>query len=281
MMGAGKSSVGRRLAPALGIPFVDADAEIETAAGMTIPEIFDKHGEPYFRAGEARVIARLLGGGPQVLATGGGAMMDASTRALVRDKGISIWLKADLDMLLRRTKRRNDRPLVGEDQGPAAAARADLCAGRHHRAVARRAARHHRRRDRRRAARASSASTRRPRHDRAAARLANRSSSQVALGARAYDIVIGRGLLASLGARIKALRPGARAAIVTDDDGRQASSASRRGRAANPPASTSPPSRVPPGEGSKSYASFETRLRGDHRLRASSAAIWSSRSAAA
>jgi shikimate kinase len=112
MMGAGKSSVGRRLGLRLGIPFVDADAEIETAAGMTIPEIFEQHGEPYFRAGEARVIARLLGGGPQVLATGGGAMMDESTRALVRDKGISVWLKADLDVLLRRTKRRNDRPLV-------------------------------------------------------------------------------------------------------------------------------------------------------------------------
>ncbi len=112
MMGAGKSSVGRRLAGRLAIPFVDADAEIEAAAGMTIPEIFAKHGEPYFRAGEARVIARLLAGGPQVLATGGGAMMDASTRALIRDKGVSIWLKADLDMLLRRTKRRGDRPLA-------------------------------------------------------------------------------------------------------------------------------------------------------------------------
>ena len=122
MMGAGKSSVGRRLASRLAIPFVDADAEIEAAAGMTIPEIFAKHGEPYFRAGEARVIARLLAGGPQVLATGGGAMMDVSTRSLIRDKGVSIWLKADLDMLLRRTKRRGDRPLGREDQGPAAAA---------------------------------------------------------------------------------------------------------------------------------------------------------------
>ena len=81
MMGAGKSSVGRRLASRLGVPFADADGEIEQAAGMTIPEIFAKHGEPYFRAGEARVIARLLEGGPQVLATGGGALMDADTRA--------------------------------------------------------------------------------------------------------------------------------------------------------------------------------------------------------
>jgi len=112
MMGAGKSSIGRRLAGRLGIPFIDADTEIESAAGMTIPEIFEKHGEPYFRAGEARVIARLLDNGPQVLATGGGSIMDPQTRALIGQKGISIWLKADVDVLLKRTKRRNDRPLV-------------------------------------------------------------------------------------------------------------------------------------------------------------------------
>ena len=112
MMGAGKSSIGRRLASRLGIPFIDADTEIVSAAGMTIPEIFEKHGEPYFRAGEARVIARLLDNGPQVLATGGGAVMDPQTRALIVQKGISIWLKADIDVLLKRTKRRNDRPLV-------------------------------------------------------------------------------------------------------------------------------------------------------------------------
>jgi shikimate kinase len=112
MMGAGKSSVGRRLATRLAIPFVDADTEIEAAAGMTIPEIFGTHGEAYFRAGEARVIARLLAQGPQVLATGGGSVMDPNTRALIRDKGVSIWLKADVDVLIRRTKRRNDRPLV-------------------------------------------------------------------------------------------------------------------------------------------------------------------------
>ncbi len=112
MMGAGKSSIGRRLAGRLGIPFVDADGEIESAAGMTIAEIFAKHGEPYFRAGEARVIARLMENGPQVLATGGGAVMDQHTRDLIRIKGISVWLKADLDVLLKRTKRRNDRPLA-------------------------------------------------------------------------------------------------------------------------------------------------------------------------
>ncbi len=112
MMGAGKSSVGRRLAARLGIGFVDADAEIESAAGMTIPEIFAKHGESYFRSGEARVIARLLDDGPQVLATGGGAIMDQKTRDLIHIKGVTVWLKADLDVLLKRTKRRNDRPLA-------------------------------------------------------------------------------------------------------------------------------------------------------------------------
>ncbi|HEX5210430.1 MAG TPA: shikimate kinase [Pseudolabrys sp.] len=112
MMGAGKSSVGRRLAARLGMPFVDADTEIESAAGMSIPEIFARHGEDYFRSGEARVISRLLDGGPQVLATGGGAVMDQATRDLIHIKGVSVWLKAELDVLLKRTKRRNDRPLA-------------------------------------------------------------------------------------------------------------------------------------------------------------------------
>jgi shikimate kinase len=116
MMGVGKSSVGRRLAARLSIPFVDADSEIEKAAKMTIAEIFARHGEPYFRSGEARVIARLLEGGPQVLATGGGAFMNEDTRALIRLKGVSIWLRADLEVLLRRiSKRRGDRPLLQTD----------------------------------------------------------------------------------------------------------------------------------------------------------------------
>jgi len=112
MMGAGKSSIGRRLAARLGINFVDADAEIETAAGMSIADIFEHHGESYFRTGEARVIARLLEGGPQVLATGGGAFINPDTRAAIGAKGISIWLKADFDVLMRRIKRRTDRPLL-------------------------------------------------------------------------------------------------------------------------------------------------------------------------
>jgi shikimate kinase len=116
MMGVGKSSVGRRLAGRLGVPFTDADSEIENAAKMTIAEIFARHGEAYFRSGEARVIARLLESGPQVLATGGGAFMNADTRALIKVKGISIWLHAEFDVLLRRTsKRRGDRPLLQTD----------------------------------------------------------------------------------------------------------------------------------------------------------------------
>jgi shikimate kinase len=116
MMGAGKSSIGRRLAQRLGLSFVDADAEIEAAAGMTIAEIFARDGESYFRSGEARVIARLLDQGPQVLATGGGAFMNGETRASIRQKGISVWLKADFEVLMRRVKRRSgDRPMLQGD----------------------------------------------------------------------------------------------------------------------------------------------------------------------
>jgi shikimate kinase len=112
MMGAGKSTVGRRLAARLRLPFQDADPEIEAAAGMSIPEIFETHGEPHFRNGEARVIARLLEADPSVLATGGGAFMREETRNRIRAKAISIWLKADSDTILKRVKRRADRPLL-------------------------------------------------------------------------------------------------------------------------------------------------------------------------
>jgi shikimate kinase len=113
MMGAGKSTIGRRLAARLRLPFLDADVEIETAhAGVTIPEIFATHGEPYFRDGEARVIARLLDSGPAVIATGGGAFMREETRDRIRDKAISIWLKADVEIIMKRVKRRADRPLL-------------------------------------------------------------------------------------------------------------------------------------------------------------------------
>jgi len=115
LMGAGKSSVGRRLATRLELPFVDADQEIETAAGMTIPEIFARHGEPAFRDGERRVIARLLGDPVHVLATGGGAFMDERTRTAIGARAISIWLRAELDELVRRVSRRTDRPLLKGD----------------------------------------------------------------------------------------------------------------------------------------------------------------------
>src|SRR3984885_11454993 len=112
MMGAGKSTIGRRLSARLRLPFLDADIEIERAAGMSIPDIFETHGEPHFRDGEARVIARLLDSGPAVLATGGGAFMREETRNRIGDKAVSIWLKADADIIMKRVKRRADRPLL-------------------------------------------------------------------------------------------------------------------------------------------------------------------------
>jgi shikimate kinase len=112
LMGAGKSSVGRRLAKRLGLPFFDADQEIEKAADCSIEEIFARHGEAAFRNGERRVIARLLDGPPQVLATGGGAFMDSETRAAIEQRGVSIWLRAELQILLERVLRRDNRPLL-------------------------------------------------------------------------------------------------------------------------------------------------------------------------
>ena len=115
-MGVGKSSIGKRLAAALELPFRDADAEVEAAAGRSIAEIFEDMGEPAFRDGERRVIARLLDEAPHVLATGGGAFMDPRTREMIKDKAISVWLKADLDLLARRVARKDNRPLVrGKD----------------------------------------------------------------------------------------------------------------------------------------------------------------------
>jgi shikimate kinase len=123
MMGAGKSSIGRRLATRLDLDFVDADVEIEKAAGMSVSDIFTTRGEQEFRAGEGRVIARLLESAPQVLATGGGAFMNADTRSAIAAKGISIWLKAEVDVLMRRIRRRHDRPLLRTDD-PGATLRA-------------------------------------------------------------------------------------------------------------------------------------------------------------
>jgi shikimate kinase len=129
MPGCGKSALGRRLAPRLELPFVDVDEEIERAAGKTIKEIFADHGEAYFRDGERRVIARLLAAGPQVMATGGGALLNDETRASIRRSGLSIWVKADVALLVRRVTKRNSRPLFeGRD---AETVVRDLMAARH------------------------------------------------------------------------------------------------------------------------------------------------------
>jgi shikimate kinase len=112
LMGAGKSSIGRRLAEKLDVPFVDADHEIEIAADKTIPEIFKDHGEAYFREGERRVISRLIENGAQVLSTGGGAFINEETRQGIQSRGISVWLKADLSLLMKRVMKRAGRPLL-------------------------------------------------------------------------------------------------------------------------------------------------------------------------
>ena len=112
MMGAGKTTIGRRLAPRLGLKFYDADEEIQKAAGMSVADLFSVHGEKSFRAGEAQVIARLLQGPPHVLATGGGAVLDPGTRARIRECAISVWIRADVDTLLKRATRRDTRPLL-------------------------------------------------------------------------------------------------------------------------------------------------------------------------
>ncbi|SNY90858.1 shikimate kinase [Cohaesibacter sp. ES.047] len=117
LMGAGKTTIGRRLAARLSIPFRDADHEIEAAANMSIAEIFEQHGEAHFRDGEKKVIARLMDDGDQVLATGGGAWMNEETRQLVGERGVSVWLKAEFDVLMARVRRRSHRPLL-QDPDP-------------------------------------------------------------------------------------------------------------------------------------------------------------------
>jgi len=253
MMGAGKSSVGKRLAAKLGVPFVDADAEIEAGARLTIAEIFDRFGEPYFRDGERRVIARLLKSGPQVLATGGGAFMNAQTRDNIAAHGLSIWLKPDVEVLLARVRRKSNRPLLKtadpeqtlrrllEERSPTYAL-ADITIesreGPHEEVV-----------------------------ETALERLAQalgcagqpaplaRRKIEVPLGPRAYSILIGAGLMDEAGAEIAKLAPGARCAIVTDAHvaplylERVEASLTRAGFRAVSIV-------CPPGESSKSYGEF-------------------------
>lgn len=115
LMGAGKSAIGRRVASRLGLPFLDADTEIESAAGKSISDIFAEHGEPHFRSREEKVIERLLLNGPIILATGGGAFMSDETRKNIKENGVSVWLKAELDILMERVGRRDHRPLLKTD----------------------------------------------------------------------------------------------------------------------------------------------------------------------
>lgn len=215
MMGSGKTSVGRRLAARLGLDFADADVEIETAAGMSVPEIFAKHGEAYFRDGERRVVARLLEERQRVLATGGGAFMSPQTRESVAARGVSIWLKADIDVLLRRVRKRSNRPLLANVDAEETLKRliderypvyglADFTVvsrdGPHEAVVESILS----------ALEAGLAGV---------ARLASPAPSaevRVGLGDRAYDILIGPGLIAEAGAHIARIAPGAACAIVTD-----------------------------------------------------------------
>ncbi len=252
MMGAGKTSVGKRLAAKLGLPFVDADAEIEAGAQLTIPEIFERFGEVYFREGERRVIARLLAGGPQVLATGGGAFMNASTREAIAAHGVSIWLRPDVEVLIARVRKKSNRPLL-KTQDPESTLRrilaersptyalADLTIesrdGPHDLVVEMTL---------QRLAEALCGRTDAP---------ADRRQVEVPLGARAYVIHVGAGLIDEAGPEIARIAPGAKCAVVTDANvaplylERVTASLARAGLAATAII-------CPPGESTKSYVEF-------------------------
>ena len=251
MMGAGKTAVGKRIAHRLRLPFVDTDAEIEAGARMTIPEIFERFGEPYFRDGERKVIARLLEEGQKVLATGGGAFMNPLTRDRIAMKGVSIWLKPEFEVLLRRVKKRSNRPLL-QTPDPEATLRALI--------------------DERSPIYALADVTIESRdgpHDAVVeaivdalrARFPRRKTEpayetvRVALGARSYDIFIGDGLLARAGQEIAKIAPGARVGIVTDETVAKLHlptlQRSLEAAGLRPTAIV-----APPGEATKSYAEF-------------------------
>jgi shikimate kinase/3-dehydroquinate synthase len=206
LMGAGKTAIGKRLAARLGLPFVDADHEIEAAAGMTVAEIFARYGERAFRDGERRVIARLLSGAPVVLATGGGAFMDAETRALVRARGLSVWLRVPLHVLVRRVSGRADRPLLtGRDP---AVVLADLAAKRYPTYAEADVVVDC-------ADEAAEGTTMRVAN--AIAAWSPPRSVHVPLAERAYDILIGEGLIARAGAHAAAVLPRRRAVVIADE----------------------------------------------------------------
>ncbi|MGJ0621583.1 MAG: 3-dehydroquinate synthase [Methylocystis sp.] len=240
MMGSGKSAIGQRLAARLGLPFVDADAEIAAAAGMSIPEIFAKYGERYFRDGERRVIMRLLNSGPIVLATGGGAFLDPRTRDRIAERGVSIWLDADLKILLKRVRRKNDRPLLQTDDPEDTLRKliearrpvyelADLRVESREipqdamadDTLAVLAAQLPRIEElRRRAQSKGFAKAMTHLHPaRAEGEEATRQEKvRVALDGRSYDILIGDGLLQRAGEHIAGIAPGAACAVITDEN---------------------------------------------------------------
>ena len=251
MMGAGKTAVGKRIAHRLKLPFVDTDAEIEAGARMTIPEIFERFGEPYFRDGERKVIARLLEEGQKVLATGGGAFMNPLTRDRIATKGVSIWLKPEFEVLLRRVKKRSNRPLL-QTSDPEATLRALI--------------------DERSPIYALADVTIESRdgpHDVVVEAIVDAlrarfprvkteptyETVRVALGARSYDILIGDGLLARAGQEIAKIAPGARVGIVTDETVAKLHlptlQRSLEAAGLRPTAIV-----APPGEATKSYAEF-------------------------
>jgi shikimate kinase/3-dehydroquinate synthase len=239
MMGSGKSAIGQRLALRLGLPFKDADAEIVAAAGMSIPEVFAKYGEQYFRDGERRVIMRLLNSGPMVLATGGGAFMDARTRARIGERGVSVWFEADHSLLMRRIRRKNDRPLL-HTPDPAATLRKlmdersptyaladirvvsrdipqDAMVEETLRALTERLPALANIRQHRSKQESSRSMPSAPPDFRQQFKTSTRPETvHVALGGRAYDILIGSGLMQTAGERIAKVAPGAACAIVTD-----------------------------------------------------------------